>query len=67
MQTQQSPSILDYDFDWEREVTCYCGGSRVVTRRDPSKDKYAVCSLGCWTRMIKEGNNEPGSLFREMS
>jgi hypothetical protein len=51
---------------WEREVPCYCGRSLVVTRRDPSKDKYIVCSQGCWDKMLTEGNQEPGSLFREV-
>jgi len=52
--------------DWEREVPCYCGKSKVVTRRDPSKDKYAVCSTGCWNKMVQEGNSEPGALLREV-
>lgn len=51
---------------WEREARCYCGASEVVTRRDPSKDKYIVCSQGCWDKMVREGNQEPGSLFREV-
>lgn len=53
------------DFDWEREITCYCGGNKVVTRRDPSKDRYACCSIGCWDSMVRDGNHEPGSLMRE--
>jgi hypothetical protein len=52
------------EFDWEREVPCYCGLSKVVTRRPPAYDRYAVCSFGCWQKMVREGNNEPGSLLQ---
>jgi hypothetical protein len=52
------------DFEWEREVPCYCGYTKVVTRRPPAYDRYAVCSVGCWSKMVREGNEEPGSLLR---
>jgi hypothetical protein len=55
------------DLGWQREVPCYCRKSMVVSRRDPSKDKYAVCSSGCWDKMVQDGNQEPGSLLREYS
>lgn len=57
---------MDIPVEWEREVSCFCGSTKVVTRRDPSKDKYAVCSLGCWEKLVAEGKNEPGSLMREV-
>ena len=50
--------------DWNRLVTCYCGKTKVVSRRDPSKDRWVVCSLECWNKMVDEGNAEPGSLMR---
>ena len=52
------------DLDWNRLVRCYCGKTDVVSRRDPSKDKYVVCSQECWTKMVDEGRPEPGSLLR---
>jgi hypothetical protein len=66
MLTPQSLSTPDEPL-WEREVTCYCGERKVVSRRDPSKDKYVVCSRGCWEKMVDEGNHEPGSLLREVA
>lgn len=51
--------------EWEREVKCYCGDRMVTSRRDPSKDKYVVCSHDCWSKMVSEGNSEPGSLYAE--
>lgn len=64
MQTQQLLSTQVADFD--RQVTCYCGRAMVVSRRDPSKDRYAVCSSGCWDSMVNDGNHELGTLFREI-
>jgi hypothetical protein len=52
------------DLDWNRLVQCYCGSTKVVSRRAPIYDKYVVCSLGCWNKMVNEGNQEPGSLLR---
>lgn len=57
-------SLVDLDFN--RLVSCYCGKTNVVTRRDPSKDKYVVCSRECWDRMVDEGNQESGALIREV-
>jgi hypothetical protein len=64
MLMQQSQFIPDLDFN--RLVPCYCGKTKVVSRRDPSKDRYVVCSRECWDRMVSEGNQETGSLLREV-
>lgn len=53
------------DLDWNRLVTCYCGKTQVVSRRDPVFDPYVVCSQECWTRMVQDGKHEPGALLRE--
>jgi hypothetical protein len=50
---------------FERQVLCYCKTTMVISRRDPSKDRWAVCSVGCWEKMLNEGMHEPGSLYRE--
>lgn len=50
---------------WQREVTCYCKERQVVSRRDPSKDQYVICSRQCWDRMLRDGMHEPGSLYKE--
>lgn len=52
--------------EWEREVVCYCKSTKVVSRMAPSKDRYVVCSQGCWDRMVQDGNHERGSLMREV-
>ena len=56
---------MDSDVDY-RYVRCYCGKTAVATRRDPSKDRYAVCSFSCWEDMVRDGKNEPGTLMAEV-
>lgn len=57
--------IFESEPEWERQVACYCGERIVTTRRDPSKDRYVVCSRECWDRMVDRGDQEPGALIRD--
>lgn len=38
--------------DFNREVTCYCGASQVVSRMTPDRDPFVVCSRGCFDSMV---------------
>lgn len=49
-----------------RYVRCFCGKTEVVTRRDPSKDQFAICSKDCFDDMVRAGKNESGTLMREV-
>lgn len=47
-----SPSEKLIEFN--REVTCFCGRSVVVSRRPAVFDRFVVCSKDCFRRMVSD-------------